>query len=222
MRKTVPIDLSREHTNMMIELRNLLRPYGVKVSLTDRHAALELINASIDIEDEHIQNIRSRIVALLPESQYCYLNGEPYEQVICEQCGSILQLVSLKPKEQYVGCSCGQILLFIIKDQRTHIRHAVKLLGLYRSEGGNSRIGEMMVEDLSYDGARIRSLTPHNVSPDERLIISFTLDDAAQTNIHKTVTVVHVHGDTMGVHFVESSTLDYSLANYLGINWLRL
>lgn len=184
MKKTTPIDLSREHTQMLIDLRNRLRSYGVTISLSDRHAALQLINAAAEIQDDTIQQLRSRLILLLPDTQYCHLAGEPYEKVICEQCQSTLQLVSPKPSKQFVACSCGNLLHFIVGDQRSRPRQAVNLLGLYRSEGGNSRIGEMMVEDLSYEGARLRCLAPHDVSQDDRLIISFTLDDASQTNIH--------------------------------------
>ena len=221
MKKTGFIELSREHTQMLVELRNLLRPYGVKISLAERHAVLALINASASIEDSHIQQIRSRLVTLLPESQDCYLIGESYEKVFCEHCGGALYLVSSTPLEQYVACSCGQLLLFIIDDKRSTVRQSVHLQGLYRYEGENSRIGEMVVENLSYGGARIRSLTPHDVSLNDRLVISFTLNDHTQTIIHKTVYVVHVKGDMIGVRFLDSSELDYSLATYLGINWLK-
>jgi hypothetical protein len=101
------------------------------------------------------------------------------------------------------------------------LRKSVRLPGLYRYEGENSRIGEMIVENLSYGGARIRILTPHDVSLNDQLIISFTLNDNAQTIIHKAVYVVHVKGDIIGVRFCESANLDYSLAIYLGINWLK-
>jgi hypothetical protein len=221
MKKTGFIELSREHTQMLVELRNLLRPYGVQISLAERHAVLALINASTSIEDSHIQQIRSRLVTLLPDSQDCYLTGEPYEKVLCEHCGGPLYLVSPTPLEQYVACSCGQLLLFIIDDKRSYLRQSVRLQGLYRYEGENSRIGEMVVENLSFGGARIRSLTPHDVCLNDRLLISFTLNDNAQTIVHKAVYVVHVKGDIMGLRFFDSANLDYSLATYLGINWLK-
>jgi PilZ domain len=221
MKKTGFIELSREHTQMLVDLRNLLRAHGVTISLTDRHTVLPLINASISIEDDRVQKIRSRLVALLPESQDCLLSGEPYEKVTCGHCGEPLYLVSTTPLQQYVACSCGQLLLFIIEDKRAYLRQSVRLQGLYRYEGENSRIGEMIVENLSYGGARLRTLTPHDVSLNDQLIISFTLNDNAQTIIHKAVYVVHVKDDIMGVRFLEPAHLEYSLAIYLGINWLK-
>lgn len=223
MKKTGFIDLSsREHTQLLIELRNLLRPYGMTLSLTGRDAALELINVSFQLQDDRIQQIRSRLVGLLPNTQDCYLAGEPYEKVICERCKGALYLLSPTPLEQYVACSCGQLLLFIIEDKRFYARQSVRLQGLYRYEGGDSRIGEIVVENLSYGGARIRSITPHDLSLNDQLVISFTLDDDAQTIVHKTVNVVHVNGDMIGVRFLESLNLDHSLAAYLGVNWLKL
>ena len=222
MKKSPTIELSREHTQMLIDLRQLLRPHGVTISLTDRHAALQLINASSEIEDDTIQQIRSRLITLLPETQYCDMYGEPNEQVKCDQCQSIFQLEMTRPSEKYIACSCGNLLLCVVKDLRSRPRQSVNLPGLYRSEGGTSRIGEMIVEDLSYDGARIRCLTPHNISQNDRLVISFMLDDASQSSVHKTVSVRHVKEDMMGVKFIESSDLDHHLASYLGINWIKL
>lgn len=222
MKKAALLELSREHMQMLIELRNLLRPYGVTISLTDRHANLQLINASAYVEDGNIEQVRARLIAHLPEAQYCYLTGELYEKAICEQCERTLELLSPTPLEQYVACSCGNLLLFIIEDSRSHPRQFVQLPGIYRSEGDNSRIGEMIVENLSHSGARIRSLTPHHFSPNEQFVISFTLDDHFKTIVHKIVRAIHVNGNIIGVRFLESSDLDHGLASYLGINWIRL
>jgi hypothetical protein len=222
MKKKDFIDLSsREHTQLLMELRNLLRPYGMTLSLSGRDAVLALINASAQIEEDRIQQLRSSLVELLPETQDCYLAGEAYERVICENCEEPLYLVSALPLEQYVACSCGQLLLFLIEDKRSYLRQTVHLEGLYRYEGENSRIGEILVENLSYGGARIRILTPHDIHINDQLVISFTLDDDAQTIVHKTVDVVHVKGEIIGVHFPDSSSLDHNLAKYLGVHWVK-
>ena len=222
MKKTALIDLSsREHTQMLLDLRKLLRPYGVTLSLTGRDAALELINAACPIDNEKVQQLRSGLVTLLPKTQDCYLSGEPYEKVICENCKGALYLDSPMPLEQYVACSCGHLLLFIIEDKRAYLRQTVHLDGLYRHEGENSRLGQVVVENLSYGGCRLRVLAPHDIAVRDRLTISFTLDNKDQTIVHQTIEVTHVKGDIIGANFPSSQDLDHNLASYLGVNWVR-
>ena len=222
MKKTPLIDLSsREHTQMLIDLRKLLRPYGVTLSLTGRDAVLELINASASIDHEQVQQIRSSLVKLLPKTQDCYLTGEPYEKVICDNCRGPLYLDTPTPREQYVACGCGHLLLFIIEEQRTHVRQDVRLEGLYRYEGEHIRLGEMIVENLSYGGCRFRVLGPHDIALHDQLQISFTLDNADQTIVRQVVDVIHVNDDMIGANFLASQELDHSVANYLGVSWVK-
>lgn len=206
---------------MLIELRNLLREYGINISITDRYSVLNIINSASEIEDKTIKDIRSSIIKLLTDIQCIYLVENTQVNALCQQCENVIRLCENNLSEQYIACSCGQIILIVAKNQRSHPRQPVNLTGIYRYEKEDTRIGEVIIEDLSYGGARVRNLSPYSICQDDQLAISFTIDDSSQTVIHKRASVVNVKDELIGLKFIEESRSDHVLATYLGIKWIK-
>lgn len=220
-RITTSIEFSRQTLSILMKLRNQLRQHGINTSITDRHSVLNIINIASQIDDNEVKSSRSDIIKYIKDVQHIYLVDEAQENAVCEQCSSLIRLSEIDLSERYIACSCGQVILLIIKNQRSHPRQPVHLTGIYRFEGEDTRIGEVIVEDLSYGGARIRNLSPHSINQNDQLIISFTLDDSYNTIIHKRAIVTNVQNHIFGLKFIEKSHSDHCLATYLGVKWIK-
>jgi hypothetical protein len=136
----------------------------------------------------------------------------------CEHCAYVhrVKLVDLQQAEHPlpVVCPCG-VTYHVTLDRRRAPRKHTSLRGTYYSEGEKPQKGPMIVEDISFGGMRIRLLTPHQLTRHARLHLNFTLDDAGGTVIDVQVRVRSVHGQTLGVQFVNVPPIPHALAVYL-------
>lgn len=177
------------------------------------------------MQDDTIQQYRERLLHMMPPARRISLMAQAQEALICEQCRKTLQtdLDSHinSPSPHYSTCECGELYQVIRGDQRAHPRLPVSLPGVYFGEGESQRMGEMVVEDLSYGGVRIRPLASHTLAHGDRFLVNFTLDDATKTVVSEPVIARNVQDEIIGAQFVDTSTLNHALALYLGISWIK-
>lgn len=100
------------------------------------------------------------------------------------------------------------------RNQRAYYRKTVSLAGEYTRQS-NGEIGEMLVEDLSFQGLRFVTLLPHTLQSGDRLVVRFRLDDAKRTHITKPAEVRFVQERHVGAHFQQSVSMDKDLGFYL-------
>jgi hypothetical protein len=97
---------------------------------------------------------------------------------------------------------------------RQESRRSTEFAGFYQKIFQQDPEERMVVEDLSLRGARLRIFTSNHVQVNEILQIRFTLDDAAETVLIKSVITKNVLGQSVGVAFFDPQP-DALLETYL-------
>lgn len=134
----------------------------------------------------------------------------------CDRCQRLLgmKLRRLRKTQPLpVSCPCG--MLFRVElDGRKYTRKSTQLVGAYRCEN-SGKIGGLVVEDLSFGGMQLAVHMPHSIAINDRLQVSFTLDDVDRTIVHEHVRVQYVHDTTVGVVFTHTAEFNKTLAAFL-------
>jgi hypothetical protein len=97
---------------------------------------------------------------------------------------------------------------------RQEPRRRTDLAGFYQKIFQQDPEERMVVEDLSLRGARLRVFIPDHIEVNEVLQIRFTLDDAIETMVTKSVITKNVTGREVGVAFFDPQP-DPCLERYL-------
>ncbi len=111
-----------------------------------------------------------------------------------------------------VKCPCGHSHTIFL-ERRKHIRKNLNLTGTFTRAGGTER-GHLIVTDLSRSGMKLRIGGGKTVAVDEKLAVSFFLDDPKRSQVEKQVVVRSVSGRLAGVEFLFGEHYD-QLGTYL-------
>lgn len=93
-------------------------------------------------------------------------------------------------------------------------RKTVNLPGEHCSEKTRKR-GTIRVEDISMEGLRYSSLSPHNLETGEAVEVKFRLDDRDKTEIKKKAVVLRVKGLGVAIKFTDKNEWDKQLGFYM-------
>ena len=83
------------------------------------------------------------------------------------------------------------------------------------SQGMHVRKVNCTIRNLSMNGVGFVTLNRHNIKVDDRLVVKFTLDNAARLLIEKNVSVRFVNGNYIGCEFFKEEQNDSNLGFYV-------
>ena len=210
--------LSRQTVGLLLEMKRLLRRYDVSITLNTSDAIERILMISADLADIDIRECREQLLhALLPLDRI-YLVRHMEGEITCDRCGLRLPVMLSAEadieKPEVVRCKCGKRLQ-VAMEPRKHPRKATQLEGVYLYESDRELTGEMTVSDLSYGGLCMHIEGPHSLVRHDRLLVVFTLDDLGHTSISEPARVRHVHGQALGIQFVNTQNRNKALTVYL-------
>ena len=213
---------SRETIALLVELKRHLQPYGVTIALTEPDVISRLLQAAESIGDADVQRCYKRLLALMPKGTSplrVHLFSTSIGRVTCGQCRNVLN-VKVHPRSgvsnpQTVKCGCGEQ-LHIGKQARQYARKSTQLAGAYTLERDDRIIGDMIVENISYEGLRLRLLSPGDeIRRDDVLLVQFFLDNKYQTHVCEPVDVRYIQQNVIGVKFQNAYGMSKSMIEYL-------
>ncbi len=114
-----------------------------------------------------------------------------------------------------IRCSCGHTFLVSL-DFRRHYRKPTELTGTYNviipsGTGG----GQMQVNNISRSGVDFSVSGHHNIQLDQKIGLTFKLDNKKETEISKQVIVRQIRENSIGCEFIEQSQIGKDLGFYL-------
>ncbi len=215
-------NLSRETVKLLVEMKHRLKAHNIPVKLADPNVVAQVLQASESIDDAEIQQGRKHLIALNPKADRpnrVYLFSNSIGRVTCANCRKAMN-VQVHPQAgilnpQLVTCSCGEV-LHVGKQTRQYARKPTQLQGTYALERDDNIIGEMTVENLSYDGVRLRlKSSGHRIYRDDVLLIQFSLDNKHNTVIREPIDIRYVQDDIIGAQFQNAYGMPKTLIEYL-------
>jgi hypothetical protein len=213
---------SRETVKLLVEMKQHLQKHGIAVQLADPNVVSHVLQASKSIDDDAIQQRCKRLKALNPNADRpnrVYLFSSSIGRVTCWRCRKAMN-VQVHPQAgilnpQLTTCPCGEV-LHIGRQTRQYTRKPTQLQGTYALKRDGNIFGEMMVENVSYDGVRLRlKAAGRNIHRDDVLLIQFSLDNKHQTVIREAVDVRHVQDAIVGAQFQHAYGIPKPLITYL-------
>lgn len=214
--------LSRETVKLLVEMKHHLQQYGVTVKLAAPNILSHVLQAAESIDDDVLYQGRKRLQALNPNAarpHRVYLFSNSIGRVTCSQCRKAMN-VQVHPQAgilnpQIATCSCGEV-LHIGRQTRQYTRKPTHLQGTYALERDDNIMGEMIVENISYDGVRLRlKSTDSTIYRDDVLLIQFSLDNKHQTIIREPIDVRYIQDGVIGAQFQNVHGLPKTLIEYL-------
>ena len=151
-----------------------------------------------------------------------YSDKDGFGFIICESCGFSKKALLVKYKHLNqalkVKCQCGHISSFTIEG-RKYYRKPTAIKGIYRNLSSTSFEEEklshyMIVNDLSLAGIGFSALG-NDVSVNDILHVTCTLDDRRESVISQRVIVRRVEGQCIGAEFISQESYRKELGFYL-------
>ncbi|WP_089939923.1 hypothetical protein [Candidatus Entotheonella palauensis] len=214
--------LSRETVKLLVDMKHLLKQHGITIKLADPNVVSHVLQAAESINDDAIRQGRKRLQALNPHAERpnrVYLFSSSIGRVTCGQCRKAMN-VQIHPQAgilnpQVTTCECGEI-LHIGKQTRQYARKPTQLEGTFALERDDNIIGEMIVENISYDGVRLRVKScGGNIYRDDVLLIQFSLDNKHRTIIREPIDVRYIQDGIIGAQFQNAYGMPKPLVEYL-------
>ena len=215
-------NLSRETVGLLVELKRHLQQHGVTIELTEPDVISRVLQAAESIGDAAVQRCYKRLLGLTPKEtspQRVYLFSTSIGRVTCGQCRNVLS-VKVHPRSgvsnpQTVKCPCGQH-LYIGKQARQYARKPTQLAGAYALQRDDNIIGDIVVNNISYEGLGMRLLSPSDeIRRDDVLLVQFVLDNKCQTHVCEPVDVRYIQQDMVGVKFQNAYGVSKPMIEYL-------
>jgi len=150
----------------------------------------------------------------MPQKVFATRSGKA--NFTCPECGKVKQMDVSRfrnvDKEIKLKCTCICTHTFsVILERRKYIRKAVNLDGSCHHD---NEWYPVKVIDISRLGLKIKIEAGLNVSPGEKLVIDFVLDDADGSRVSKEVIIRTVPKTALGVEFLSQDHYD-KLGTYL-------
>jgi hypothetical protein len=139
--------------------------------------------------------------------------------IICPCC-SKTKKISAGPYRQNsrrnlrVKCSCDEVFWLSLEYRRDY-RKLVKLLGKSVNLSNHRESQDIIIRNISKGGVGFCPFTQHKTRPDDRLLVSFELNDCNCTPIETDVTVRTVSDVYIGCEFNNTHNIEKSLGFYL-------
>ena len=148
--------------------------------------------------------------------QKVLINKEGKAAISCPACGKtkLMDVSRFKKetKEIRLKCTCACSHVFKVTiERRRHFRKELRLEGNIHYKGGRYRV---TVKDLSRSGIKIYCDSPIGLEIEDRIVLEFTLDDAANSLISKEMIVKNITTDHYGLAFTSDEHYD-KLGNYM-------
>ncbi len=135
------------------------------------------------------------------------INAQGNVTFACPECGDMrtASVMSYCDVHAPVGveCDCG-IYFDIVINTRSHYRQDVNLSGMY-TPLGSSEAFRMTVKNLSTSGVCFRMTQPYRLQIDDKIELSFQLDDADQTLFNTLAIIRWVQDRLVGAEFDQPS-----------------
>lgn len=214
--------LSQETVKLLVEIKRHLQQHGITVKLANPNVVSNVLQAAEAIDDDVISECCKRLQALnvhVNRPNRVYLFSGSIGRITCGNCRKAMN-VQVHPQAgilnpQTIACSCGEV-FYVGKQTRQYARKPTQLKGTFALERDDNIIGDMIVENISYDGIRLRVETPDsNIYRDDVLLIQFSLNDQHQTIIREPVDVRYVQGTLIGAQFQNAHGMPKPLIEYL-------
>ena len=146
-----------------------------------------------------------------------YVDDTNYVTIVCPDCGfeKNFDTTHFKgtQKKLKTECKCGEVHEFIIEFRKRY-RKSVRLAGVY-SVQGKKEMGEMIIRELSMKGIRFESLKPHKISIEDKLDVSFKLDNPLRSEIRRIFKVIWIRNRMVGANCIEPRLYEKDLGFYL-------
>lgn len=150
-----------------------------------------------------------------------FINDHGQGTFLCPVCGKGV----IKDLNAYAGvesairlkckCSCGHVYRVLV-ERRRQFRKPVSLVGMYFFQGpkGISMKGLIKILDISRSGIRFAVNSMPEFKVGDKLVVEFTLDDEAHSQIRETGIVQRIQANIIGFQF---ETMDHygKLGQYL-------
>ena len=239
--------LSRQTIQAMLEMKSLLRRYGITVSLAAPDAYEQLIRSSENLDDEAIQLLHKQLVEtkipggrhmapkhiredapstraednqVAPIRKAVYPCAPHEGRFTCDQCHKII-MVTMEhvnaSQPLYMQCSCG-MQYQVLMESRKYSRVSTHLPGLYIDLTDPSRTGTIVVENVSFGGVRFHVTSPHALTHDDCLYVQFILNDEHETLIWEQVRIHYIDGNSIGAEFVDEESPERALDLFLKLS----
>ncbi len=139
--------------------------------------------------------------------------------ITCPICQKSKKISVAKYKEQSkrelrIKCSCGNIFCLCL-EYRKHPRKSVKLLGKSINLSKHRESQDIIIKNISLGGIGFYPFKKHRTEKEDRLQVSFALNDRNSTLIDTDATVRAAGKDYIGCEFNASETFMTSLGFYL-------
>lgn len=214
--------LSQETVKLLVEMKHHLKQHGITVKLADPNVVSHVLQAAESIDDDAISQCCKRLQALNPHADRpnrVYLFSNSIGRITCGQCRKAMN-VHIHPQAgilnpQVITCPCGEV-FHVGRQTRQYARKPTQLEGTFALERDDDIIGEMIVENISYDGIRLRVKSPGgNIYRDDVLLIQFSLDNIHKTIIREPIDVRYVQNNIIGAQFQNAYGMPKPLIEYL-------
>lgn len=139
--------------------------------------------------------------------------------ISCPNCGKTRKL----PVEPYrrtskrdlrIRCSCTNVFCLCL-EYRKDRRKPVRLLGRSINLSNHRVCQDIIIKNISMGGVGFCPFTKHRTRPNDRLLLSFTLNDVNSTAIDADVSVRSVNQDYIGCEFTNTRNIWTPLGFFL-------
>ena len=117
-------------------------------------------------------------------------------------------------RELKIKCSCEKVFCICL-ERRAHHRKSAKLLGKSVNLSNHRENQDVIIQNISNGGVGFCPFKKHKTRKDDRLQVSFNLNDLQVTSIDTQVTVRSTTNDYIGCEFNSSEKFKTSLGFYL-------
>jgi len=153
------------------------------------------------------------------EARKVLVNENDFAAISCPCCGktkkiSVGSYRQTSKRDLLVKCSCDET-FWLSLEYRKFQRKYVKFLGKSINLSNHRKSQDIIIKNISMGGIGFYPFTKHKSRPNDRLLVSFELNDCKCTPIDSDVTVRTVSSDCIGCEFNNTQNINTSLGFYL-------
>lgn len=127
---------------------------------------------------------------------------------------SVVPYKEKRKRELRIKCSCEKI-FSICLEYRKHQRKSIKLLGKSINLSQHRKSQDIILMNISLGGIGFNPKKKYEIREDDRLQVSFSLNDSNSTPIETTATVRTIGKDYVGCEFNTTENFKPALGFYL-------
>ena len=127
---------------------------------------------------------------------------------------SVEQYKETGKRELTIKCSCDKVFCICLECRKQH-RKPARLLGKSINLSNHSEKQDVIIKNISSGGIGFCPFKKHRTRKDDRLLVSFNLNDIQHTPIDTHITVRSTTNDYIGCEFNSTEKFKTSLGFYL-------